>query len=353
MATFPKFSIWDTATLTSLVNDEVDTNLERQAFLGDQIAPLRDTQSRAVRVEVGRTYSFGIGQFKAPDAVPPLIEMPVGEREERMIELALLEEMHRITGDQWQALNSRDENVRRAAGLDVIERGRILQTRNERLTEWMRWQAFRGSLTITYPTGSTLVIDYGFPSGHTPTPATLWTDTTNSDPVADLEAWQQKLADDSGALGTRIHLTSNTAKLILQNQKLKTYYNVPSGQPFKPTLQDVANLLAAGTEFIIYDAGFRPMQDAAPRTDASHTRYLPNPNVLVTTPYNVDGEAIADTPNGLVEISSGYNQTSILQGPQSEVILDHMTKNRYLRQASARIPRINHPECFLWATVTA
>lgn len=348
-----RFDIWDQAVLTALINDEVDTNLEREAFRGEQIAPLRDIQSRAVRVEVGKTYSFGIGQFKAPDAVPPLIEMPVGEREERMIELALLEEMHRITGEQWMRLNANDDNIRAAEGLDVVERGRILQTRNERLTEWMRWQAFRGSLTITYPTGSTLVIDYGFPSGHLPTAGTLWTDTVLSDPVADLEAWQTKIADDSGHVGTEVHLTSNTAKLILRNQKLKTYYNVPTGQPFKPTLQDVANLLAEGTNFIIYDAGFRPMQSAAPTTDASHTRYLPDRNVLVTTPYTVEGERIADTANGQVEVSASYNTTNILQGPQSEVILDHMTKNRYLRQASARIVRINHPEAFLWATVTA
>ncbi len=348
-----RFDIWDQAVLTALINDEVDTNLERTAFLGEQIAPLRDIQARALRVEVGKTYSFGLGQFKAPDAVPPLIEMPVGEREERMIELALLEEMHRITGEQWMRLNSNDENIRAAEGLDVVERGRILQTRNERLTEWMRWQAFRGTLTITYPTGSTLVIDYGFPAGHAPTAATLWTDTVNSDPVADLEAWQTKIADDSGHVGVNVHLTSSTAKLILRNQKLKTYYNVPTGQPFKPTLQDVANLLAEGTNFIIYDAGFRPMASGASQLDSAHTRYLPNPNVLVTTDYSVEGERIADTPNGQVEVSASYNTTNILQGPQSEVILDHMTKNRYLRQASARIVRINHPEAFLWATVTA
>lgn len=348
-----RFDIWDQAVLTALINDEVDTNLEREAFVGESIAPLRDVTARAVRVEVGKTYSFGIGQFKAPDAVPPLIEMPVGEREERMIELALLEEMHRITGDQWMKLSSNDENIRAAEGLDVVERGRILQTRNERLTEWMRWQAFRGSLTITYPTGSTLVIDYGFPAGHTPTPSTLWTDTTDSDPVADLEAWQTKIADDSGHVGLVVHLTSSTAKLILKNQKLKTYYNVPSGQPFKPTLQDVANLLAEGTRFVIYDAGFRPMASGASQAASGHTRYLPNANVLVTSEYSIEGERIADTANGQVEISSGYNTTSINQGPQSEVILDHMTKNRYLRQASARIVRINHPECFVWATVTA
>jgi len=209
-------------------------------------------------------------------------------------------------------------------------------------------------LTVTYPrTNSQLFIDYGYLAGHMPTVSTLWSDTTNSDPVADLEAWQQKVADDSGFLGTKVHLTSATAKLVLNNVKLKTYFNVPSGQAFRASLEQVASLLAEGTQFVVHDAGFRPMASGAGRAESDHTRYLPNNKVLVTTEYSIEGENIADTLNGQVEISSGYNDTSIQQGPSSEVILDHMTKNRYLREGAARVVRIIHPECFLSATVTA
>jgi hypothetical protein len=95
------------------------------------------------------------------------------------------------------------------------------------------------------------------------------------------------------------------------------------------------------------------MASGAARDEASHTRYLPNNKVLVTTEYTIEGERIADTLNGQVEISTGYNETAIQLGPSSEVILDHMTKNRYLREAAARIPRLLHPECFLAATVSA
>lgn len=350
-----KFDIYDQAVLTSLVNEPVETALENAPFLGEQLAPRNDIQARMARMDVGRTYSFGVGQFKAPNAMPALVEMPTGERREALIELAQLEEMHRINSEQWIRLNSTDENIRNAEGLEVVERGRILRQRLERLTEWMRWQAFvNGSLTITYPrTNSQLFIDYGYLAGHKPVASTLWTDTTNSDPVADLEAWQQKVADDSGFLGLRIHITSATAKLILNNAKLKPYFNVPAGQPFRASLEQVAQLLADGTQFVVHDAGFRPMASGADRTDAAHTRYLPNKNVLVTTPYSIEGEQIADSLNGQVEISSTYNDTSIQQGPSSEVILDHMTKNRYLREGAARIVRIIHPECFLSATVTA
>jgi hypothetical protein len=349
----PGFDIYDQAVLTALVNEEVDTALEQAPFLGAQMAPQVNLAARMARMDVGRTYSFGMGQFKAPNAMPALVEMPVTERREALIEMVQLEEMHRINSEQWMRLQSNDENIRNAEGLDVVTRGQILRRRLERLTEWMRWQAFvNGSLTITYPrTNSQLVIDYGWLAGHKPTPSTLWSDTTNSDPVADIEAWQQLIADDSGHLGTRVHLTSACAKNILNNAKLKTYFNVPAGQAFRATLDQVAQLLAEGTTFVIHDAGFRPMASGAARDEAAHTRYLPNNKVVVTTDYQIEGESIADTLNGQVEIGVSYNDTAIQMGPSSEVILDHMTKNRYLREGAARIVRIVHPECFVSATV--
>jgi hypothetical protein len=346
------FDIWDTATLTKLVNEPVDTALEEAPRLGDQIAPLVDTRSRLARMDIGRTYSFGIGQFKAPNAMPALIDMPTVERREAMIELAQLEELHRINSEQWQRLSSPDDNVRRAEGLDVVTRGTIMRRRMERLTEKMRWDVFTtGFLNIVYPrTNSELVIDYGFLPGHRPSVIKSWTDPT-SDPIADLEAWQQKVADDSGYIATRIHITSADMKLILTNQNLRTYFNVSAGIPFRPSPEQVASLLAAGTTFVIHDAGWRQMASGAARNEAAHTRYLPIGKVVLTTEYNVEGEAIADTLNGEVDVSVSYNEARPTMGPADEVILNHMEKNRYLRQAGARIIRIIHPECFLSATV--
>ena len=351
----PGFDIYDQAVLTNLVNEEVDTALEQTPFLGSQIAPQVNLAARMARMDVGRTYSFGMGQFKAPNAMPALVEMPVTERREALIEMVQLEEMHRINSEQWIRLQSSDENIRNAEGLDVVERGRILRRRLERLTEWMRWQAFvSGTLTVTYPrTNSQLVIDYGWLSGHLVTLAggALWSAPSTADPVADLEAVQQKIADDSGHLGTRIHLTSAAAKQLLNCASIKTYFNVPAGQAFRASLEQVASLLSEGTQFIVHDAGFRPMASGAARDEAAHTRYLAVNKVVVTSDYQIEGENIADTLNGQVEIGVAYNDTAIQMGPSSEVILDHMTKNRYLREAAAKMVRIIHPECFATLTV--
>jgi hypothetical protein len=107
---------------------------------------------------------------------------------------------------------------------------------------------------------------------------------------------------------------------------------------------------------VIYDNGYRPegvsgLQGAPPSTI---TKYLPDGTLVMTaggSGYAIDGDPIADTLDGQVLVADSYNSVAIRQGPQSEVILDNMSKNHFLRQASARIPRIRHPECFLVAKI--
>lgn len=345
--------MFDQAVLTDLVVGPVETQMEAAPTLGSQLAPVNPIQARAARIQVSDLHAFGIGQFKAPDATPPLMDITGRERREEIIELVLLEEMHRISGERYMRLQSSDENIRNSEMRSIVEIGQILQVRNERLTEKMRWDAFSGQLTVTYnQTGSQLVIDYPLPSGNKPTASPLWSSTSTADPIADLKAWQKQVADESGFYGTKIHLSTDAWELIITNDNLKTYFNIPTGQPFIPTEADVLSLLRVGTQFVITDAGYRLEAAGASRAAADHTRYLPNNKVLVTTEYSIDGQNIADTLDGQVEISTGFNTTAILQGAQSEVILDQMSKNRFLRQASARIPRLLVPEAFLYATVS-
>lgn len=350
----PALDFWkDQAVLTNVTNRPLLTDQEKEPTLGAQIAPLVPIAARAAKVKVAQTYSFGLGQFKAPDATPPLAPKVPYEWSEQIIELALLEEMERISGEHWLRLNSTDTEIKKVAGLDLVTRAQILDQRNERLTEWMRWKAFAGSITIDYDDANTsLVIDYGLPAGHTPTAGVLWSDLVNSDPISDLKNWSQTIADSSGFYGLNVHMSSETWELILKNQKVKAYLTGNDRSLWIPTQDDVLALLRDGMNIIISDAGYRP-EGVVARGRSDHTRYLPQNKVLITTDYTVDGERIADTLDGQVLVSDGYNSVAIRQGSQSEVILDHMSKNHFFRRASARIPRILHPECFLYATVSA
>jgi major capsid protein E len=344
------FDPWDQAVLTTLIQKPLTAAMEAEAPLGATIAPMRSIQARTAKMQIGETKAFGLGQFKAPDATPPLFKSKTSWKEQ-IVEMALLEEMERISGEEWLNLNSPDERIRRVAGVDLLDKGRMLQLRNERLTEWMRWQAFQGTINIPYNNSdSVLAVDFGFVSGHKPTASALWTDFTNSDPVADLTTWSELLGTDSGYPGLVAHMSSKTWQNVVKNLKVKALLTGNDRSLLIPNVGDFQALLPEGFQIKLYDGGYRAV-GATGYGDSSLTRYLPHNRVLLTTPYSVGGDNIAETLDGQVLVSDSYNSVAIRQGFQSETILDHMSKTHFLRAASARIPQIKHPECFLWATV--
>lgn len=360
MTALPNFDIWDQALLTDIVNKPFPGS-DGVGVLGDalgsKIAPLKSHAGRLAKIRIQESVAGTMGQFRAPDATPPLMAFKGYDYREEVIELALLDEMHRIMEEDWMKLNSSDENISRSAGKNIIERAQELRLRNEKLTEWMRWQAFRGELTIEYPHhNSSLYINYGLPAGHKVTLGTPWTDPT-SDPIADVEAWNEVLSDDVGFGARFVHMTSRTYRLLVDNETIRDAinFNAPSANTvLRPRLEDIKNLFnvfSQNVELVIYDDGFRD-EDASGYGYSSLTRYLPDYEVLVTTDYVLPGgQRIADTLDGLVTVSSGYNTVSIRPGAQAEVMLDHLSKTHFMRYASARIPRLLVPEAFLWATV--
>src|SRR4051794_9872740 len=269
--------ILDQAALTDAIVGPVETEMEAAPFLGEQIAPMFDVDNQYVSMRVEDVHAYGIGQFRAPEATPPLMDITGREEREELIELAHLDEMHRISPIRWERLNSNDDRVSGREARSLIEIGQILERRNERLTEWMRWQAFSGQLTIEYQQRDTaLVIDYPLPSGHRPTVGVPWSNTTLSDPVNDIRTWATQVATSSGLPGLRLHLSSDDLEDVLNNAKLRDYFNVAPGQPFLPTLDDVLRLLRPNTEIITFDTAYRSEAVGASRRPQDHTRFLPN-----------------------------------------------------------------------------
>lgn len=357
---FEAFDIWDQARLTDTIKLPRDGNhpfraREDEAFLlGERIAPLKPHRGRSAKIEVESLRPFGQAQFRAPDATPPLWKPPGFAREERLIELVLIDEMERINEEDWLKLTNPDEDVRRSAGAELVDRGRMMELRNLRRTEWMRWQAFSGQLTVTYPTGASFIIDYGLPSGHKPTAGTLWSTVATADPIADLRTWSELLATDSGYVARYAHMSSKTYDYLARNEKVLDSINMynPNAPVYMfPRSQDINAIFetfAPGLEIVLYNNGFRPEGGSGVGTI---NRYLPDGKVLLTTDYTIEGINIADTLDGEVVVSAGYNETDTRIGWQSEVMLDHISKNRFFRSASARIPRLLVPEAFVYATV--
>lgn len=346
-----RFDLFDQAALTEVINRPLTTQWEDNPRLGDVIAPMKSLAAREAKLTTRQTLAFGVAPFRAPDATPTLYKGNQTWRTE-IISLALIEEMERIGEEQYLALNSSDETVRRAAGLDIVTRGRILAARNERRLEKMRWEAFSGSMTIAYPTGDEVFVDYNFASNQKQTAGTLWSDTTNADPIADLRAASNTVASNSGYYGVRHHMSSDTYDYIVRNQKVRALLTATGRSMLIPTKQDVLTLLRDGTDIVIYDNGYRAEGIGTSRgLPNSITRFLPVGKVLTTTEYSIEGVNIAETLDGQVVVNNGPNDLKIVQGAASEVIVEPLSHNTYMRVASARIPRLIYPEAFHWLTV--
>ncbi len=352
----PLEEIFQQQVLTEVVRRNIeleaqtDTGGENRAYFGQRIAPLKPVQSRVTRIRITDVSPYGLGQFKAPDASPPLFKA-APTLKEQYIELVLLEEMERFTGEEWILLNSNDDSISRGARLSLVDRMKIMQARNDQLTELMRWSAFKGSVSVTYPDGGTITVDYGFDSSQLPTAGVAWTDVVNSDPVEDLYTWSQVGADFVGRYYSNVHLNSYTWRLVSRNQKIRSYLSALGRSIMLPTTADLQQLMRAGTgNFEIIDAGYL----AVNATNRRLTKFLPDNRILVTTDYTLGGQNIADVADGQVLVGGDTGSApDIRQGMQSEIIANPYTKNIFRRQASARIPRLFFPNAFLYATVGA
>lgn len=351
------FDPWDFATLTQSIRRPLETKYESVSTVGQQIAPLLPVQTREVSIEARDVAAFGAGQYRAPDATPPLVEFNAQISRAKM-ELVLLDEMRRIKEEDWLNLTSPDQRIKEAVVASILEQGEMLAIRNRRLTEDLRWEAFTGEAVITYRKNTDAEaqykVDYGIPSSNfvaaTDSGGAPWDDHENSTPIEDIKKWCKIPTKTVGYKGTKVHLSSEAMEHLLASESLKSYLTGNDRARWIVTEEDVKALLP-GIEFIIDDTGYREELDGQnfDRSKSSMKRYLPVNKAMITTDYSIDGEPLADMPDGLVTVCTGYNTTKNVQGEAAEVMLDQLSKTHYLRYASARIPRIHHPGAFVWA----
>lgn len=357
---FKTFDVWDQAALTNEINRPLEGRdpgaAEDSAVrLGDSLFPMTPTYETVVKVNVQEVKPFGIGQFRAWDASVPLFKPEVAWSEV-LTELVLLDEQERIKEHEWKKLNSPNEEERRSAGLDLARRGRILRLRNERATEWMRWKLLQEQLVIPFNDGTELPISSGMLASHRPQGAVSWADTTNADPVADIQAWSELLADDIGFYGRHVYMNSKTYNYLIYNAKIKNainFYASGANSILRPRKEDILNLFETFSQSLdisIYDNGYRAVGEAGVGRP-SLTKYLPDGYVLVTTELTLDGDRVMDTLDGVVSVSTGWNEIQLKQGPQAQVTVDHESFNHMFRYASSRMPRIILPDAIVWARV--
>ena len=361
------FNIWDSATNTELVNRALTTALEDENFVGPTLLPLVDVRDRRIKRGSIEIEAFGMAQMKARNATPPIFVPNVAITEE-YIELADIDEMSPIEEDEWERLTGENEFERNRVGVDVLQRARILQLRNERRTEWLRWQAMYDALTITMADepGQQMWLRYGIPPANKVT-ASTWTNRGTSTPIANIRAAQKALFQTLGKWGSRIYMGPDTWENLAYSTEVANLLNAnTNGNQKLPTVSTIESLLINGVgsnerervgaqspTIYVTSAGFRDSGTGVNRGSTAMTYFLPEGRVLITTEPTISGEKIGDMPNGRVAVKP--NPTAVpewRQGPQNETLVSTMPPYvHYNRQVCVRIPRINIPSAFYWLNV--
>ena len=362
------FDLYPQSALTDIVLRALETAWETIPHIGSDIAPLKTVYDRKIRRDVAEVAAFGIGQFRAPDATPPIFTPKIQFTEE-VNDLLILDEMSPITEDLYIRMTSDVPSIRARAGVDLATLGKILQLRHEHLTEVMRWQAFKGNpLVVNFSGGQSLEIKYNYLATHKPSASVPWTDRINSTPIDDMRAWQKIIGNDIGVYGSRFHMNSYTFEKLQRSNQARGYLTQTDRNSFLPKVEDIQNLLWGSTPsdaqggvaaeppvIIVSDAGYREETSEVAssfgyaRGQTAITQFLQNGEILLTTSYVFEGENIADVADGPVIISDTWNSLRKTVGAQSELIIDHRIKNIYLRQACSRFVRLRRPQAFLLA----
>src|ERR1700744_4431961 len=84
------FDVFQQNTFTDLVRRKLQTAFEQLPAIGRQIAPNFPVYDRQIQREIAEVASFGVAQFRAPDATPGIYS-PVNRYTQEVAELLLID----------------------------------------------------------------------------------------------------------------------------------------------------------------------------------------------------------------------------------------------------------------------
>lgn len=217
-----------------------------------------------------------------------------------------------------------------------------LNTRLETRFEWMRWQALTGGLVIPATANKpSFTIDYGVPSSNKPTASTLWSNTENANPLADIDSWKL-LFRGTGARPKKIVVNQKTDSYLKQNASIQNLLRTTYGRDVlaADTLNFVMKNQLNGLEYEVYDGGY--LDDTG-----TFFPFIPDNAAIIV------GEGM--TGNLMDLVTSPNNYEDIFNGHAGKFALTKLIKGdpdqwTAINGATA-LPKLKHANWHVFATV--
>jgi hypothetical protein len=340
----------DSHVLTRLVERQVrESDIYNIPF-----APIRGTMSRKVMVRVSHIDGSGLAKFKADNADTPIVSGSGGVTEIFM-ELFAIAEKEVLKASDMIALRSPDPLVANTAAADLVRKAARLRQRNVNRTKWMAWQAAKDDLSVAYPDGTAIKVDYDldgdtynnwFSTSHLPTASTTWA-AAATDIITDVYDWTYIIAEDLGIAQEQcvMYCSSKVLRYLLANTGVKAQLSTYQPRIITPTMAEVANILGISAIRVYNDF-------YVAESSQTKSKFLDDGHVLITAPDSVNGTPLAEVLDGPVARVVG-NDIVVESNPGAlaEIYLNAEQVAQNVRVQTARLPQINYPAGILYADI--
>jgi hypothetical protein len=317
------------------------------------ILPVNEIQSVRWRTsQFARTISAA--KFRAYDAVTPLGRR-VASRVETEGMLPPLGQKTRIGEFETILLQ-----MQRGADAEELVSAIYDEGQSNAMSIRARWELARGDLltdfrfTLNENGLVGLEADFGAPTGHTPTTATLWTVATST-PIDDELAWIALFRTDSGGITPEVRITSQAVAntLATNNQYRQAAY---PGQ----ALANVPTRLTPGQVNAVREQWDLPpltIYDVTIDVDGVSTRPIPANRFILTTRQSGGlGETLVGiTAEGVALAGSGNPRLTSRETPGIVVTrsVEDDPPGVWVRANAAGMPVLGYPSRLITAQVLA
>ena len=305
------------------------------------LAEFEQTRRTRVKLNVRAGTLSRLGQFRSDNALTPL-SVPRFSAATMEISMPLLSEKEIILEDTLRQLNSVDDDLATEAVAEILDQAERLRIQNINLTRWMVFRALMDTLTVTYPNGSGIDIDYGIENAdggmsasHLPTAGVLWSNAA-ADVIGDTIAWSTLITNDAGVPQTDLEywMSSTVWNALQKNTAIQQQVGTVA-EPVRPTrTAQVAEVL--GIRAInLYDKQYK---DTANVTQ----RYLPE-NRAILVGRETGGQAIVRVLDGpVVRYEPGTQRLRVGNNPGAvtEVWATPDPPVENIRVTTARMPLV-------------
>lgn len=209
-----------------------------------------------------------------------------------------------------------------------------------------------GKFTLTNEGGLTIEADFGVPAGNFVTPTTLWSDTTNSDPLSDLFAWITAYINLNGYPPDGMWISRTTLSQLLSNKKLTTAAG---------TLLGAVSFMSRAQLDAILNAhqfpAIKGVYDTNVDVDGTATRVIPANKVIFVPPQGVPfGRTVWGVSATALEIVNSPETTLSFEDAPGIVGAVDKADSPPFRQAafvdSVGMPFLDNPKALMVATVS-